>query len=492
MASPDQYDLSGKGVCIILANFIGEKTGCMEGYTRDVENLEEFFSKQDFTILKQCNQTGSQFRKYLESVTEKWMNGWKSKTNEEKNNYTKENIARLFVFVLSHGDKNGIKMCVSVANNMYQETDTKDMHVTISADEIMNHFTHDKWPFLKSIPKCFFFQACRGEDVPQMASFYDNPKPSTLSLPDNSMGSHRLPIAADVFHAYSTLEDGVAFVKKSSGSFISTLVDAMTHMHKRHDICSIMTTVISKALEKEHRRFYPCNSSDNEIAVLDDGGELCPIAVYGYEKNKESSTARKLHVKTVNGHRCYSGFIKKGQVEIEEELHTLKGQVYFRQEEKVLELIPFDKLTFKKLVPFKDTEHFLIKGILYNKGDEPVAEGQVTVGETGLVIEGEIEPLANLTISDLQLIISKDDKFFQVSEIAKKQGYLFINGVYYGSGMIEKENEDNQVYGIRIGVYQLPTFTSTLTKTLYIKEVEDQEVSLRTHCYKISQTNGID
>jgi hypothetical protein len=110
------------------------------GYEKDIEQIETFFHHiLKFKIMKYMEVSKDIF---LEKI-------------EEINDELDKTCDRFFMFVLSHGNENGI-LCPKVKHS----EDKNDGFEVISEKEIVSHFIHerDKEPGLKSLPKCFVFQ----------------------------------------------------------------------------------------------------------------------------------------------------------------------------------------------------------------------------------------------------------------------------------------------------------------------------------------------
>ena len=147
--SKECYDTSGKGFCVVLANFT-DGNYKLTGYQHDIEGIEELFTRnQQFDVESAdifYDLSQSRFRNALESIQH-------CITNSE------ERYSFFLMFVLSHGCEEGFVMCEE--NTYRPEKNTDGTLCCIHEDEIIQSFTHDKVPKLRDIPKCFFFQACR-------------------------------------------------------------------------------------------------------------------------------------------------------------------------------------------------------------------------------------------------------------------------------------------------------------------------------------------
>ena len=141
--SKECYDTSGKGLCVVLANFTVGKFK-LSGYEQDIQGIDELFRESklfdvDFPEAF-LNLSQSAFREALKTIQDRITN------RQEKYSF-------FLMFVLSHGCEDGFVMCDCNEFKLERKDGTL---CCIDENEIIQTFTHDKVPKLRGIPKCFF------------------------------------------------------------------------------------------------------------------------------------------------------------------------------------------------------------------------------------------------------------------------------------------------------------------------------------------------
>ena len=116
--------------------------------------------------------------------------------------------------------------------------------VTVSMQEIVDMFTHDKVPLLKGFPKVVFRQTCQGNEVLKAATLPSQPssvavQPSKIPAPRKS-----LAVGADVLICEASSMSHMSFVSDKSGSlFIQTVLDSMRQHYRTDHLIDILGEV---------------------------------------------------------------------------------------------------------------------------------------------------------------------------------------------------------------------------------------------------------
>ena len=491
MAAYEQYGLSGTGLCIIMANFVGEDrdTSHLEGYMHDIEALKSLFGDiLNFTVMTKVNDltlinlSRQELEARLSDLQTFLKKEWKDKGYD-----------RLYVFLLSHGGQKGLYMCKKDTEGSIKEKDSSGNLVYMSVEEIMNHFTQKSVPALEDVPKCFFIQACRGSSYMQVAAdglneMTDDNEARNQNEEDSALidSDRCLTITgADIFVAYSTHEHTKCFVNNNEGSiFISETVKAIKKGYKTSDIFEIMTEVINCISCLKQSMYFPCNNSMHEIRVFHKGN-WCPFTVCGKVKGSESDFELPIVVKnTSEDSSTYTGFISHNNLKLDLDKHCLSGWVYLKKgKHKCCEL---ESLSSEQLMAFHDTKYFLVEGEVRNKDNrELLAKGTISFADGKA--EGAIIKINDGDKKDLDLCVEiQEDQYtlerHDISYIKDKPAKLYIDKQLYGHDAIELDlakhhKSDTGVCGVEIDVYQLPLITSTLRKKLFIVPPEKTVVS---------------
>ena len=210
---PNNHPTYGKSVCCIVANF----TGDISGYWQDIRNITDFHRTDlpsdhlfegDFNGLPMNNLTKNQFMQLLQAIQDF--------LNEA------EDVDRFFMYILSHGDEHGIQMCQE-GSDFIQEQDREQQPVRVQMMDVVNMFTHNKVPSLKSCPKVIINQSCKGGEILQAAG---DPGSGPYTAPCTPPA--KIAIGADVIVCDASSNNAKAWVSHSEGSvFISTLLRVM-------------------------------------------------------------------------------------------------------------------------------------------------------------------------------------------------------------------------------------------------------------------------
>ena len=224
-----QKSRNSQGLCVIITNF----THALPGYDKDILGISNFFQNvlgykvfghfDDENISDYQNLSKAQFMETLANI-------------QSYLNHRFSNIDRLMVFVLSHGDKKGIKTCAGGGREEYGER--------ITADEIVNMFTHDKVKSLHGMPKCFFLQHCRGTDVVRTAGQFEDDASADNVPPQTAIG-------ADTALFYAANLGCESYVTDQNGSwFVEQIVKLFREFHDKEHVIDIMHEVNNKLSTK--------------------------------------------------------------------------------------------------------------------------------------------------------------------------------------------------------------------------------------------------
>ena len=195
----------GNGIVFIIANFTDE----LQGYKTDIICITEFFKEKlgydVFTEIGGIRLENVTKDKLLEALPK--MQGLVDLNG---------NYDRFYMFVLSHGDENGVLGCD------WQSIPVKD---------IVRPFQHDQMKSMKDFPKLFFIQACRGTNFTEVAGHHSQLKAQQL-----------IPIEADQMLCYAVTESNFAFVFHKKGSlFVKEVMKAfIKYYDSSEDIGVIM------------------------------------------------------------------------------------------------------------------------------------------------------------------------------------------------------------------------------------------------------------
>ncbi|KAM9470567.1 caspase-3b [Clarias gariepinus] len=234
VSDSDAYrmDFPKLGKCVIINNKnFAKHTGMNERNGTDVDagNIIKVFSELGFKTVNHNDQTVSQMRELLTSVSRE-----------------DHSMSAMFVCViLSHGDEGVI-----------YGTDG-----SLQLTELTGLFRGDRCHSLVGKPKLFIIQACRGTDL--------DPGIETDSVSD-SESTHRIPVEADFLYAYSTAPGYYAWRNTANGSwFISSLCEMLSKYGRELEIMQLMTRVNRKvALEFQSSSTTPGFSDKKQIPCI--------------------------------------------------------------------------------------------------------------------------------------------------------------------------------------------------------------------------------
>ncbi len=166
----EEYDLSGGVRLAVVLNqeTFAPSTGCSQrqGTEADCEAIKEAFG------------LGAGFR--VEILTDKTFDEIKQLVRQLQANEAKEHLSCLALFVLTHGEENGVLYASDVQYRL-------DRH-------LIEELVPERCPSLAGKPKMIFIQACQGKAVDDGA---DVRVRSRHTSTDSSSNSYRIPNLAD-------------------------------------------------------------------------------------------------------------------------------------------------------------------------------------------------------------------------------------------------------------------------------------------------------
>jgi caspase 6 len=233
-----KIDYSSPGVVIIFNNkeFTDPiKYADRDGSEQDVFSLCTLFRGLNYEVVSPyINKTEAQMRKAIDDYA--------------THDYT--SYGCLILFIMSHGDKNKI---------ISSDSEYIDLNEFITPLK--------RNASLKSKPKVFFIQACRGSA--RMTVNHDAPS-ITNSLSSNVYSRYfdhdkRLPREADFLFSYSTLEDHVSYRDVEDGSWYIQMLCKAIREEESKEISAILRyahLLISKMVGG-----YLTNTDDKMVEV---------------------------------------------------------------------------------------------------------------------------------------------------------------------------------------------------------------------------------
>ena len=208
---------NGRGIVFIIANFTDE----LEGYKTDIISIRGFFRRMlGYDVLTKVGDFS------LMDITKDELHRGLRKIQSYVD--SDGNYDRFYLFVLSHGDEDGIL-----------GSDLK----SIPVEQIVRSFQHDQMISMKHYPKLIFIQACCGTNYVQTSGGATS-KPKVRQF---------TPTEADVMLCSSVTESNFSFVFHNSGSlFISEVLKAFKkYVNTTEDIGVIMREVKHNIAHRE-------------------------------------------------------------------------------------------------------------------------------------------------------------------------------------------------------------------------------------------------
>ena len=452
------YDTNGRGLCVIIANFTkcGKKKMELSGYKADIKNIKEIFQndkRYDFEVMDECkddagetmkfyNLSKDQFEKALGLIQKKLNKGW---------GIQRKQYGKFIMFVLSHGNEEGIQM--------YQQS-VKDRQQYITDEEIIDHFSHDYVPSLKGVPKCFFFQACRGPEETRAAN-------KEMGMGESGkLSTNPLPIItrANILVAHATLDQKRAYVRSCGSLFLRHLANQLKKKDLNLDIFSVLTKVIAEVSEEAMGQDFVCNDDGIVIEVEGEDG-FAPTILIG--KGKGSNTT-EFPLNVSSNQESYDISVLPDDFNFKGDIRVLK---------KGFEMsctVPNPGVSAGELDIFA-SDAFEVEGKLTSKLNPcHFQEGKVKVKDGNILVDGE-KLTHGVEVNEMDIVVYKTDKqgkpkehLCTVEELHQKKTRILIHGKLQGDCTINKVDD---VWKAEVGVYQLPVFCSTLTKHLYLTKV---------------------
>ena len=466
----DVYPCAGRGLCIIIANFIGDCAGTahLRGYIPDKKKLVELFgTKLDFDVIVEtknrklenlCLQEFQEALKELQNVVIERC----SKACEEKR------YDRFVMFVLGHGGENGFCTCHPRMFGKQKEHDEDGNLVFISVDEIINAFTHDNVPQLKGIPKAFFFQACRGSSYVMAAA----DKGDASEIEDDNVDIElKKPTLKreNIFVAYATLDHKYCFVDKDKGSwFIQTVAKEMEIRCGTDDLIGIMTRVIREISGKSEKKFFHCNDPKYEIRVLHDE-VYRPLLICGKldkADNPEFCKFQPLHITNMS----YASFAPSRSTNQELINYEFKGYIKYLKVKGASTLLIESWISAEELKTFRDSKHFEIHGEMRLKENpQRFVKGEVEIIGHTFNIDHYIRPKDQSEMNNIviQGYLPDSKVWLTEEDMENKKAHVYVENHLYSIGKLEK-CFGSRILGMYAEIYQLPVISSTLTKKMYL------------------------
>ena len=208
-----------RGIVLIINNvkFLDKGTPNRDSSIKDGKKLAKAFEKYRYDVHTESDLTSYQMKEAIKKVV---------------NKHVIRDHDSFICCILSHGNPAGIE---GVDGD------------TITVTELANIVNSEGCPALHGKPKIFFFQACRGDGMPEPMVF-DLSIPSKgeeVMVPDG--GSIALPPEADFLFGFSTAENNTALRAEKSGShYITALSDAIIDHGSKLSIERILLVVNHK------------------------------------------------------------------------------------------------------------------------------------------------------------------------------------------------------------------------------------------------------
>ena len=211
----------GEAMVLILANSTEE----LKGYEKDIHDITELFSYNLEYDVYGGSDTSENEKQYYRNLSRKTMLSSLRRLQRVLCD-TYKRYDKLFVFVLGHGNENGVQTCENGAASSG----------FVSINEIIEFFTHEKVQLLQDLPKCFFIQTCRGERDLKAAG-----PPTPRDDADQTQMNKKVTIGTDILLCHSTLDSYHSYVHDQNGSwFIQTIIPAMRRFMSKVTLVEIL------------------------------------------------------------------------------------------------------------------------------------------------------------------------------------------------------------------------------------------------------------
>lgn len=230
----------GKGVCVIIANF----TGDLQGYNRDVEAIADFFeNKLNYEVFG-ADPDDPNYR----NLTKDGMLSTLKRMQEYLNSIAAARVDRFFLFVMSHGDRYGVKTCAQ-GSDINEEGYNTGQHIRVTPEQIISLFTHDKITQMKDFPKCIFIQNCRGTEHTQAAAVVDNDDQDIPGLTIPCAVSD-IAVGADVLVCHATKLGMLSWVNQDGSWFIQAVIGTFKEHFEQEHIIDLIGEVNNQISQK--------------------------------------------------------------------------------------------------------------------------------------------------------------------------------------------------------------------------------------------------
>ena len=447
------YDTHKPGLCIIIANFIDGKSSKsnLDGYVDDINGIKEVFQNKkrfDFEVLDKCEDDKGKtipFRNLSKDQFEEVLGLIQKKLNKEGKKYGK-----FVMFVLSHGSEKGIMMYPQDSEEEYQY---------ITDEEIIDHFSHDYVPSLRGVPKCFFFQACRGPEETRASN-----KDMEMEESEKHIQNH-LPIItrANILVAHATLDQKRAYVNHCGSFFLEELIHQLKNEDLNCDIFSLLTKVIDLVSQKEKSQAFTWDSEGIIIEVKGKDG-FTPTTLIGKASGKNSV----FPLEPSSNQKSYDVCAKPDD-------YKFSGDIKIIQQGFEMNCTVGDQGVSAGKLDIFANDAFEAEGKLTSKLNPSHSQtGKIKVKDGNILVDGE-KPTHGVNVKEMDIMVYETDRqgklikeMCRVEELQEKKTRVVIHGYLQGDCSIIKRDG---IWKASVKIYQLPVFCSTLTKHLYLTKV---------------------
>lgn len=262
---PNNNEVIGKTLCVIIANF----TDDLDGYEKDKASLVYLHKN----ILKHEFVYEGSIPGYVDSLnnlTREELIKALGKIAELMNPLS--GIDRFFLYILSHGDEDGIMTCAKGSAKQVEGVDPKTQRplkdpktgkqiiIRTQLQEIVDMFTHDNVPCLKGFPKVFINQSCRGSELLRAAG---PPGEDTVDLHKEVWHPPKAKVAigADVLVCEATSASNYAWVAEQGSLYIQCLVQVIEQYYEVEHFYDMLVEVNNRLAHKVKKGINPADNS---------------------------------------------------------------------------------------------------------------------------------------------------------------------------------------------------------------------------------------
>ncbi|KAG5313144.1 CASP1 protein, partial [Acromyrmex insinuator] len=246
----DEYNMKHKrrGVAIILNHVHFENMGTREGSEKDTLNLKTSLDKLGFDVQIYTDPTSKTISTVLQSTAAE--------------DHTDADC--LIVVAMSHGESG----LLHSADSIYP------------VDALWIPFTGDQCLSLAGKPKLFFIQACRGTQLDNGVTVFNE----TDSIKSDTV-KYSIPAYADILVAYSTYDGFFSWRNPDSGSwFIQALCEELDLHGHSHDLLTIMTFV-NRRVAIKYQSYVPQNEKFHAKKQIPSIVSMLTRLVYFHDKH---------------------------------------------------------------------------------------------------------------------------------------------------------------------------------------------------------------